>query len=129
VCPVNGAFTTGKCHSRVEKWCFRSLYVKPRSGTSLLDVNYFRVIFEPSGGPFLKAITCIFASNKQGGWKQAENLCEGLRRAGWDAGLGARDEGGGRVAGGRAREIFKCAGERDQGGVSLARGRGYLCSA
>jgi hypothetical protein len=62
--------------------------------------------------------------------KQAGNLCGGLRWAAWDAMLGASDEGEGRgIAGGRARKIFKCAGERVQGGVPLARGRGYLCSA
>jgi hypothetical protein len=63
-----------------------------------VDSNYFQLIFEapvtpsrrvipalaeganrvewkPADGPLLKAITCIFASNKQDGCKQAGNLC------------------------------------------------------
>jgi hypothetical protein len=42
--------------------------------------------------------------------------------------MGARDEARAGIAGGRAREIFKCAGERHQGGVSLVRAREmFLC--
>jgi hypothetical protein len=70
-------------------WTLKRLFSLPRCKTAYryfaVDVNYFRVIFELSGGPVLKAITCIVASNKQDDWKQAENLCEGLRRATRDA--------------------------------------------
>jgi hypothetical protein len=60
-------------------------------------------------------------SGKQAGW--AGQLCQGLRWADWDAVPGTRDEGDqGWVAGVRAREIFKCAGERDHEGVPRARG-------
>ena len=45
-------------------------------------------------------------------WKQVGNLCGGLRWARWDAVLGARDRGEG-IAGGRARDVFVLAGERD----------------
>jgi hypothetical protein len=75
MCPINGAFTTGKCHSRFENRLFQALNVKMCTDTWGVDFNYFLLKFRASGAPPLKAITCIVASNKQDGLKQAESLC------------------------------------------------------
>ena len=90
-----------------------------------VDVNYFRVISEHPAELFWRLLPASLQVINRMAESKPESLCEGLRWAGWDAVLGARDEGEGWVAGGRAREIFKCSGEREPG-MGLACARGYF---
>src|SRR5674476_1462155 len=87
--------------------CFQPADVKMCADTFEVDVNYFRVISEHPAELFWRLLPASLQVINRMAESKPESLCEGLRWAGWDAVLGARDEGEG-LGCRRAREVSFC---------------------